>query len=143
MTSPPVICGDVVVVGSSIWDFPDCKEMPPGDVRGFDVRTGKRAVDFHTIPQEGEPGNETWENESWKYTGNANVWALMSADDELGYVYLPFSTPTNDYYGGHRRATTCSPKPGLPRRDDRQARLALPDRASWAVGLRPARARQR
>lgn len=57
---------------------------------------------FHTIPQAGEPGVETWENESWRETGNANVWTPMSADDQLGYVYLPISTPSNDYYGGHR-----------------------------------------
>ena len=71
-------------------------------MQAFDVRTGKPAWIFHVIPQEGEFGNDTWENDSWKYTGNANVWTLMSADEELGYVYLPFSTPTNDWYGGHR-----------------------------------------
>jgi quinoprotein glucose dehydrogenase len=101
-TSPPVVCRDVVVVGSSISDGPQMKEAPRGDVQAFDVRTGKPAWIFHVIPQEGEFGNNTWENESWKYTGNANVWTLMSVDDELGYVYLPFSTPTNDWYGGHR-----------------------------------------
>jgi quinoprotein glucose dehydrogenase len=57
---------------------------------------------FHSIPQEGEVGNETWENDSWKVTGAANVWTLMSADPELGYVYLPFGTPSNDFYGGQR-----------------------------------------
>ncbi len=102
VTSPPIVCRDVVVVGSSIYDAPPSKEMPPGDVRGFDVRTGKQLWTFHSIPQEGEFGNDTWEQGSWKYTGNLNVWTLMSADDELGYVYLPFSTPTNDWYGGHR-----------------------------------------
>jgi quinoprotein glucose dehydrogenase len=101
-TSPPVICRNVVVVGSSISDGPQMKEAPRGDVQAFDVRTGKPAWTFHVIPQEGEFGNDTWENESWKYTGNANVWTLMSVDEELGYVYLPFSTPTNDWYGGHR-----------------------------------------
>ena len=102
MTSPPVICRDVVVVGSSISDGPQFKEAPRGDVQAFDVRTGKPAWIFHAIPQEGEFGNDTWEDDSWKYTGNANVWTLMSADEELGYVYLPMSTPTNDWYGGHR-----------------------------------------
>ncbi|HSG02011.1 MAG TPA: PQQ-binding-like beta-propeller repeat protein, partial [Vicinamibacterales bacterium] len=53
-------------------------------------------------PQAGEPGNETWEDDSWRRTGNTNVWTVMSADEELGYVYLPTSTPTNDWYGGHR-----------------------------------------
>jgi quinoprotein glucose dehydrogenase len=102
VTSPPAICRDVVVVGSSIFDGPTQKEMPPGDVRGFDVRTGKQRWVLHSIPQEGEFGNDTWEDESWRYTGNANVWTLMSVDEELGYVYLPFGTPTNDWYGGHR-----------------------------------------
>ena len=102
MTSPPVICRNVVICGSSISDGPQNKEGPRGDVQAFDVRTGKPAWTFHVIPQKGEYGNETWDNDSWKYTGNANVWTLMSVDDELGYVYLPFSTPTNDWYGGHR-----------------------------------------
>ncbi len=102
MTSPPVICRDVVIVGSSISDGPQNKEAPRGDVQAFNLRTGKPAWIFHAIPQAGEFGNDTWENDSWKYTGNANVWTLMSTDEELGYVYLPMSTPTNDWYGGHR-----------------------------------------
>jgi quinoprotein glucose dehydrogenase len=57
---------------------------------------------WNPIPQAGEPGVETWENESWTYTGAANVWSLMSADEELGYVYLPTTSATSDYYGGHR-----------------------------------------
>ncbi len=102
VTSPPVICRDAVIVGSSIHDGPTVKEYPRGDVQAFDVRTGKPLWIFHTVPQAGEFGNETWENESWKYTGNTNVWTLMSVDEELGYVYLPTGTPTNDWYGGHR-----------------------------------------
>jgi quinoprotein glucose dehydrogenase len=102
MTSPPAIVRNVIVVGSSVMDWWARRPSPPGDVRGFDVRTGKQLWTFNTIPQAGEPGVETWENESWKENGNANVWAPMSADEELGYVYLPVSTPTNDYYGGHR-----------------------------------------
>ena len=111
--SPPIVVNDVVVIGSAITDvtnpsMPAMKEMPPGDVRGFDVRTGEQLWSFHTIPREGEPGNETWltainqDRASWEYTGNTNMWAWASADEELGYVYLPLSTPTNDYYGGYR-----------------------------------------
>ena len=100
--SSPMIVGDTVVVGSSIWDGPTHKEAPPGHVRGFDAKTGEQRWMFHTIAQGGEPGAETWEQGSWAYTGNTNVWTLMSADPELGYVYLPTSTPTNDWYGGHR-----------------------------------------
>src|SRR5215475_9699979 len=102
MTSPPVIVRDVIVVGSSVMDWWRYRPSPPGDVRGFDVRTGKQLWTFHTVPQPDELGVETWQNDSWKETGNTNVWAPMSVDEELGYVYLPVSTPTNDYYGGHR-----------------------------------------
>lgn len=102
VSSPPVICRDVVIVGSSIDDGPAKKEAPRGDIQAFDVRTGKRLWTFHTVPQSGEFGSNTWENDSWKYTGNTNVWSLMSADEALGYVYLPTGTPTNDWYGGHR-----------------------------------------
>jgi glucose dehydrogenase len=71
-------------------------------VRGFDVRTGKQRWLFRSVPGQEEFGKETWEQDSWKTTGNTNVWTMMSADAELGYVYLPFGTPTNDYYGGQR-----------------------------------------
>ena len=101
--SPPVICRDVIVVGSTITDGARNKEMPPGDVRGFDVRTGDERWVFHAVPTEGEYGVATWEESSWKYSGGSNVWAMMSADEELGYVYLPFTSPANDSYGGHRR----------------------------------------
>jgi len=100
--SPPLVLRDVVVTGSSIADRRVTKESPPGWVRGWDARTGVLKWVFHTIPQEGEYGVETWENDAWKYSGNANVWTQMSGDEELGYVYLPTGTPTNDFYGGHR-----------------------------------------
>ena len=102
VTSPPLVCRNVVITGCAIADRRITKESPPGDVRAWDVRTGNLKWTFHTIPREGEFGVETWLNESWKYSGAANVWTSMSADDELGYVYLPTGTPTNDFYGGHR-----------------------------------------
>jgi len=102
MMSAPLIFEHLAVVGSSIHDGPQFQEAPPGHVRAFDVRTGEMAWIFHTIPQAGEFGNETWENDSWKTVGNTNVWTQMSADPELGLVYLPTGTPTNDWYGGHR-----------------------------------------
>ena len=73
-----------------------------GFVRGFDVRTGKRLWIFHTIPEPGEFGNNTWEKDSWSYTGNTGVWAQISVDEELGLVYLPVEVPTGDYFGGPR-----------------------------------------
>jgi quinoprotein glucose dehydrogenase len=102
MSSPPVIVRGVIVVGSSVMDWWGHRPSPPGDVRGFDVVSGRLLWTFHTVAQGGEPGVETWNNDSWKQAGNANVWAPMSVDEELGYVYLPVSTPTNDYYGGDR-----------------------------------------
>ena len=101
-TSAPLIVKDVVVVGSSIADNPNFKEGTPGDVRGYDVRTGKLRWKFRVIPKEGEFGVETWENRSWEYTGAVNAWTNLSADEELGYVYLPLTSPTSDMYGGHR-----------------------------------------
>jgi quinoprotein glucose dehydrogenase len=102
MSTPPVIVRGVIVVGSSVMDWWRKSPSPPGDVRGFDVVTGRLLWTFHTVPQGEESGVETWQRESWREAGNANVWAPMSADEDLGYVYLPVSTPTNDYYGGHR-----------------------------------------
>ena len=101
-TAPVTVVADTIVIGGTVFDFPLRNNNPPGDVRGFDVRTGRLKWTFHAVPREGEPYIETWENESWRKMGNTNVWSMMSADQELGYVYLPFGTPTNDYYGGDR-----------------------------------------
>jgi len=101
-SSPATVVGDVVIA-QVVGDVTSPnKEATPGHIRGYDVRTGKLLWTFHTIPQKGEFGNETWESDSWKYTGNTGVWSMMSADLELGYVYLPVETPTHDFYGGHR-----------------------------------------
>jgi quinoprotein glucose dehydrogenase len=80
MTSPPVIVRGVIVVGSSVMDWWGHRPSPPGDVRGFDVNTGRLLWTFHTVAQDEEPGVETWEKDSWKEVGNANVWAPISAD---------------------------------------------------------------
>jgi quinoprotein glucose dehydrogenase len=100
----PIVAKNVVVVGAAHLpgSAPKSRQNEKGYVRGFDVRTGKRLWIFHTIPQQGEVGNDTWEKESWVYTGNAGVWAQMSVDEDLGLVYLPVELPTGDYYGGHR-----------------------------------------
>ena len=102
INSTPVVVKNVVIAGSNITDGPQVKEQPRGDIFGFDVRTGKKLWTFHSVPQKGEFGYETWEGGSAEYTGNTNVWSMITVDEELGYVYLPFGTPTNDYYGGHR-----------------------------------------
>ena len=102
VVSPPLVSNDKVIVNSIVNDGPGSIEMPPGDVRAFNPETGDVEWVFHTIPQPGEFGNDTWLEGSWEYTGNTNVWTIMSADDELGIVYLPVGTPTNDWYGGKR-----------------------------------------
>jgi quinoprotein glucose dehydrogenase len=98
----PLVIDDLVIIGSSIHDVPMYMTAPPGHVRAFDLRTGEQVWRFNTIPQAGEYGNETWGDDSWQYSGGSNVWTMMSADEELGLVYLPTGTPTNDWYGGHR-----------------------------------------
>ena len=101
-TSAPLIVKDIAVIGSSIADNPNLKEGTRGDVRGYDVKTGKLRWTFRTIPREREFGVETWEDRSWDYTGAVNAWSNLSADEELGYIYLPLTSPTSDMYGGHR-----------------------------------------
>jgi quinoprotein glucose dehydrogenase len=103
-SSPPVIVSGVIVVGPAFLPGfrPATKENSRGDLVGYDVRTGKKLWTFSTIPLPGEPGHETWEGDSWKYTGNAGVWAPFSADPGLSYLYLPVEAPTSDFYGGHR-----------------------------------------
>jgi quinoprotein glucose dehydrogenase len=100
----PLVVGDVVIVGSSMLEQDSAGSMsgPPGDVRAFDVRTGELVWSFQAIPQADDPAAATWEDEAWRYTGAGNVWTSMSADPELGYIYVPTSSPTNDMYGGHR-----------------------------------------
>ena len=105
VNSPVTISRDVVVVGSAIRDTPRTRDLPPGHVRGYDVRTGELLWTFHTIPRPGEFGNDTWEDDSWRTAGATNVWAPMSADEELGYVYLPVGSPSHNWYGGHRFGT--------------------------------------
>jgi len=102
VNSPPVICRDVVILGSTMPENVAGKDSPPGYVRGFDVRTGKMKWVFHTIAQPGEYGDKTWEADSWASTGGVNIWTNMSVDEELGYVYMPVGTPMNDFYGGKR-----------------------------------------
>ena len=100
----PVVAGNVVIVGAASrpGGTPPSRRNAKGYVRGFDARTGERRWIFHTIPQPGEFGHETWEDGSWEYTGNTGVWTQMTVDAELGIAYLPVEIPTGDYYGGHR-----------------------------------------
>ncbi|MDP6415257.1 MAG: pyrroloquinoline quinone-dependent dehydrogenase [Gammaproteobacteria bacterium] len=103
VVSPALVTNNKVIVNSIVSDGPSGIEMPPGHVRAFNPETGELEWMFKTIPQAGEFGNETWEDGSWEYSGNTNAWTIMSADDELGIVYIPIGTPTNDWYGGMRK----------------------------------------
>ncbi|SEH87877.1 pyrroloquinoline quinone-dependent dehydrogenase [Tardiphaga sp. OK245] len=108
VTSAPMVCGGRVISPLAILDSfaigrSPMKHHPPGDVRGFDVKTGKQSWIFHAPPQPDEPGNETWENGSWEFAGGMNMWTRPSCDEELGLVYLPLSTPSNDFFGGWRK----------------------------------------
>ncbi|MGY8777568.1 MAG: pyrroloquinoline quinone-dependent dehydrogenase, partial [Longimicrobiales bacterium] len=103
-SSPPTVVGNVIVVGSAhhVGLRPPSRVNTPGDIRGFDARTGDLLWTFKTIPEPGEEGHDTWLNESASYTGNAASWPPISYDAETGYVYVPTEAATGDYYGGHR-----------------------------------------
>ena len=102
-TSPPVVWGNVVILGNGVGDRLVYHGDPPGDIQAFDVHTGKRVWRFKTVPEAGEYGNDTWENESWKYEGHTNAWAPFTVDSVRGLVYLPIGTPSDDWYGGERK----------------------------------------
>jgi quinoprotein glucose dehydrogenase len=100
----PMVAGNIVVVGAAhrSGGVPTGKANVKGYIRGFDVRTGKRLWIFHTIPQPGEFGNETWLKDSWAYTGNTGAWGQISIDPELQIAYLPVESATGDYFGADR-----------------------------------------
>ena len=100
--SPPLVVRDVVIVPASVSSLVIHKEQIPGYIRGYDARTGKVRWTFHTVPQPGEAGHDSWKDNSWEYAGKVTVWTMMSADEALGYVYLPTNTTAPDFYGGHR-----------------------------------------
>ena len=100
----PIVAGNTILVGAAHrpGGSPPSRENVKGYIRGFDLRTGERNWIFHTIPTADEFGNDSWLSGSWRYTGNAGVWAQMSIDPELNMAYFPVEAPTGDYYGGHR-----------------------------------------
>lgn len=102
--SAPVVAKNTIIIGAAFREGMTPKSMRnnKGYVRGFDVRTGKRLWIFHTIPKKGEFGYDTWLDGSAEYTGNNGVWSQVTVDEDLGLVYLPVESPTNDFYGGHR-----------------------------------------
>ena len=99
LTSPGVVFEDTIIVGGR---NPETLPAPPGDVRAFDVRTGKLRWAFHTIPRPGEPGYEAWPPDAWKTSGAANNWAGMSLDPARGIIYVPTGSAAADFYGADR-----------------------------------------
>ena len=103
-SSSPIVVNDVVIVGNSAEQgYNQTRtEMIPGDIMAYDARTGDLKWKFHVIPRPGEFGHDTWENDAWEWTGDVSSWAPMSADPELGLVYIPTNGATIDFYGGFR-----------------------------------------
>jgi quinoprotein glucose dehydrogenase len=103
-SSPPIVVNDVIVVGNSAEQgyHQTRQENVPGDILGYDAKTGKFLWKFHVIPRPGEFGHNTWENDAWRTTGDVSSWAPMSADLERGIVYIPTNSATVDFYGGFR-----------------------------------------
>jgi quinoprotein glucose dehydrogenase len=105
-SSGPIVVGDVIVIGGVVDGAGDSgmrwRGSAPENVRGYDVRTGRFLWAFHVVPEDGEVGVDTWGDDSWKYSGDLGSWCCLSADEDLGLVYVPFTAPTAAYYGGHR-----------------------------------------
>jgi quinoprotein glucose dehydrogenase len=100
--SPPIVVGDLVITPAAISSLIKTKEQIPGWIRAFDARTGKVRWTFEPIPRKGEFGADTWQDGSNEYAGKVTVWTIMSADEELGLLYLPTNTTAPDFYGAHR-----------------------------------------
>ncbi len=106
----PFVVNDVIVIGgngggnagSGYGDSGYEPKSQPEDIRGFDIHTGKLLWTFHILPHKGEPGYDTWGKGSAEYVGNMAAWASLTADEKLGYVYIPLTAPTASHYGGHR-----------------------------------------
>jgi quinoprotein glucose dehydrogenase len=100
MSSPPVIYRNLVITGSRVQEMPT--HGAAGDVRAWDARTGKLVWTFHSIPQVGEPGHDSWQGDSWKGRSGVNAWTFLVVDQKRGMVYVPFGAPTFDRWGGDR-----------------------------------------
>jgi quinate dehydrogenase (quinone) len=101
ITAPPAIYKDIVITGRALQESPG--RGPNGDVRAYDVRTGKPIWRFHTVPRPGELGHDTWDGDGWQDRSGVNVWSVMSVDTERGLVFLPIGSPASDFYGGDRK----------------------------------------
>jgi quinoprotein glucose dehydrogenase len=103
ITSPPAIYRDLIIVGPSTQET--VSHGPSGDARAFDARTGKLVWRFHTVPQPGEPGNETWGPGGWKDRAGPSLWGPITIDTDRGLVFLPVGNPADSFYGADRKGT--------------------------------------
>lgn len=99
-TSPGIVYEDLLIMGAEVSELYGAE---PGDIRAYNIRTGKLEWTFHTIPHPGEPGYETWPKDAWKYAGGVNDWAGMSLDKKRGMVFLALGSPSYDFYGADRK----------------------------------------
>src|SRR2546427_137494 len=96
----PLIFKNVVMLGATVGELP---QGPPGDSRAFDARTGEKLWDFHTVPQPGEVGHDTWLNDGWQKRSGTNVWGwYLTMDEKRGILYMPIGSPAPNYWGGDR-----------------------------------------
>ena len=103
ITSPPAIYRNLAIIGPSTPEGPS--HGPSGDPRAFDIKTGKLVWRFHTVPQPGEPGNETWGPDGWKDRAGPSLWGNITVDSERGLVFLPIGNPADSWYGADRKGT--------------------------------------
>jgi len=138
ISSAPFVVGDLVITGSHIVDETGSKG-PAGDVRAWNVRTGKLVWTFHTIPRPGEKGHESWQGDQWKGQSGANVWTFFTADVERGILYMPLGSANNDYYGTDRQGANLFAN-CLVAVDVRtgKAEVVVSSHSSRPLGLRPA-----
>ncbi len=135
--SPGRVFENLVIVGSNVGEG---YGSPPGDVRAYDVRTGRLVWTFHTIPRPGEYGFESWPRESAAYAGGANTWGDITVDTKNAIVFLPTGSPTHDLYGADRAGNNLFGNCLIAlERTHRSTAVAFPDRASRPLGLRPRR----
>ena len=135
LSSPPAIYKNLAITGEHSQESPSLG--PSGDVRAWDLRTGKLVWTFHTIPQPGEPNHDAWKDDQWVDRAGANAWGFITVDEERGIAYVPIGTPATDFYGGDRQGSNLygSSLVALDA-DNRQVEVVFPDHASRQLGLR-------
>ena len=135
LSSPPIVYRNLVITGGTTQENPP--RGPAGDVRAWDMRTGKLVWTFRSVPRAGEKYNDTWTGDSWKNRSGVNVWGFITVDAARGIVYMPFGAPSVDQYGGDREGDNLfAHQPGGGRREHREVPVALPGRASRHLGRR-------